>query len=35
MLRTKLQELSLDDLIRRAAAAGIRRPAAEPITFAI
>ncbi|MBN9561446.1 MAG: Rrf2 family transcriptional regulator [Alphaproteobacteria bacterium] len=34
-LRTRLQELSLDDLLRRAAAAGLRRPAAEPITFAI
>lgn len=34
-LRSRLQELSLDDLLRRAAAAGLRRPAAEPITFAI
>ena len=33
--RTHLSGLTLDDLMRRAAAAGIRRPAAEPITFAI
>ncbi len=32
---TRLAGLSLDDLLRRAAAAGLRRPAAEPITFAI
>lgn len=31
----RLAGLSLDDLLRRAAAAGLRRPAAEPITFAI
>lgn len=31
----RLQALTLDDLLRRAAAAGLRRPAAEPITFAI
>ena len=31
----RLGTLSLDDLLRRAAAAGLRRPAAEPITFAI
>ncbi len=30
-----LQSVTLDDLLRRAAAAGLRRPAAEPITFAI
>jgi Rrf2 family protein len=34
-VRARLQDLTLDDLIRRAAAAGLRRPAAEPITFAI
>ena len=33
--RAHLAGLTLDDLMRRAAAAGIRRPAAEPITFAI
>jgi Rrf2 family protein len=33
--RTHLASLTLDDLIRRAAAAGMRRPAAEPISFAI
>ena len=31
----RLQALTLDDLLRRAAAAGLRRPAAEPINFAI
>lgn len=31
----RLAGLSLEDLLRRAAAAGLRRPAAEPITFAI
>ena len=31
----RLAALTLDDLIRRAAAAGLRRPAAEPISFAI
>ncbi len=30
-----LAALTLDDLMRRAAAAGMRRPAAEPISFAI
>ncbi len=30
-----LQGMTLDDLLRRAAAAGMRRPATEPITFAI
>jgi Rrf2 family iron-sulfur cluster assembly transcriptional regulator len=34
-VREKLQALTVDDLIRRAAAAGLRRPASEPITFAI
>jgi Rrf2 family protein len=33
--RAQLATLTLDDLIRRAAAAGLRRPTAEPITFAI
>ena len=31
----RLAALSLDDLLRRATAAGLRRPAAEPISFAI
>jgi Rrf2 family iron-sulfur cluster assembly transcriptional regulator len=30
-----LATLTLDDLMRQAAAAGLRRPAAEPIVFAI
>jgi Rrf2 family protein len=33
--RAQLAALTLDDLMRRAAAAGLRRPTAEPITFAI
>jgi Rrf2 family protein len=33
--RAHLAALTLDDLMRRAAAAGLRRPTAEPITFAI
>jgi Rrf2 family protein len=33
--RATLAGLTLEDLIRRAAAAGLRRPAAEPISFAI
>jgi Rrf2 family protein len=33
--KAQLSALTLDDLVRRAAAAGLRRPAAEPITFAI
>jgi Rrf2 family iron-sulfur cluster assembly transcriptional regulator len=33
--RARLASLTLDDLIRRAASAGLRRPAAEPISFAI
>ncbi len=32
---TRLAALTLDDLMRRAAAAGMRRPVAEPISFAI
>jgi Rrf2 family protein len=31
----KLETLTLDDLLRRAVAAGLRRPPAEPITYAI
>ena len=31
----RLAALTLDDLLRRAAAAGLRRPTAEPITFVI
>ena len=34
-LRARLHELSLDDLIRRAESAGLRRPLAEPISFSI
>ncbi len=34
-LQTRLGALTLDDLMRRAAAAGMRRPTSEPITFAI
>ena len=34
-VRERLQSGTLDDLLRRAAAAGLRRPTAEPITFAI
>ena len=33
--RAQLAALTLDDLMRRAAAAGLRRPTNEPITFAI
>jgi Rrf2 family protein len=33
--RDRLGGLTLDDLLRRAAAAGLRRPTNEPITFAI
>jgi Rrf2 family protein len=32
---TRLAALTLDDLLRRAQAAGLRRPAAEPISFTI
>lgn len=31
----RLASLTLDDLLRRAASAGLRRPAVEPISFAI
>lgn len=34
-IAARLAALTLDDLTRQAAAAGLRRPAAEPITFAI
>jgi Rrf2 family protein len=34
-LRERLGALTLDDLLRRAAAAGLTRPAAEPLNFAI
>ncbi len=34
-IRERLPAGTLDDLLRRAAAAGLRRPTAEPITFAI
>ncbi len=34
-LRARLCGLSLDDLIRRAETAGLRRPLAEPISFSI
>ena len=34
-LQARLHALSLDDLIRRAEAAGLRRPLAEPISFSI
>jgi Rrf2 family transcriptional regulator, iron-sulfur cluster assembly transcription factor len=33
--RERLQALTLDDLLRRAAASGLRRSANEPITFAL
>ena len=33
--RDRLAALTLDDLLRRAAAAGMRRPTNEPISFAI
>jgi Rrf2 family transcriptional regulator, iron-sulfur cluster assembly transcription factor len=33
--REQLRSLSLDDLLRRADAAGLRRPATDPITFAV
>lgn len=32
---TKLAALTLEDLLRRATAAGLRRPASEPISFTI
>ena len=34
-LREKLAAQSLDDLLKRAQAAGLKRPAAEPLNFAI
>lgn len=34
-LRERLSALTLDDLLRRAQAAGLKRPAAEPLNFAI
>ncbi len=34
-LRAQLHGLTLDDLVRRAEAAGLRRPLAEPISFSI
>ena len=33
--RAQMAALTLDDLLRRAASAGLRRPTTEPITFAI
>lgn len=33
--QARLEGLTVEDLLRRAAAAGLRRPASEPITFAI
>ena len=35
LLRERLAGLSLDDLLRKAQAAGLRRPTAEPLNFAI
>lgn len=34
-LRAQLHDLTLDDLVRRAESAGLRRPLAEPISFSI
>lgn len=34
-MRERLAALTLDDLLRRAVAAGLRRPSSEPVTFAI
>jgi Rrf2 family protein len=34
-LRSQLHDLTLDDLVRRAESAGLRRPLAEPISFSI
>lgn len=34
-LRERLEALTLEELLRRATAAGLRRPAAEPLNFAI
>lgn len=33
--QARLESLTLDDLLRRAQAAGLRRPASEPISFTI
>ena len=35
LLRDRLAAISLDDLLRAAAGAGLRRPASEPLNFAI
>lgn len=35
LLRERLAALTLDDLLRRAAAAGLRRPTSEPLNFVI
>lgn len=35
LLRDKLAGLTLEDLLRRAQAAGLKRPASEPLNFAI
>ncbi len=35
LLRDRLAAISLDDLLRAAARAGLRRPASEPLNFAI
>jgi hypothetical protein len=35
MIGAGLKALTLDDLLRRAANSGLRRPAVEPISFAI
>jgi DNA-binding IscR family transcriptional regulator len=34
-LREKLEGLTLEDLLRRAQAAGLQRPSSEPLNFAI
>ncbi|MCQ8242395.1 RrF2 family transcriptional regulator [Rhizosaccharibacter radicis] len=34
-LRAQLREINLEDLVRRAEGAGLRRPLAEPISFSI
>jgi Rrf2 family protein len=34
-LRTRLAALTVEDLLKRAGAAGLRRPASDPITYAI
>ena len=35
VMQTRLAALSLEDLLKRAASAGLRRPAAEPLHFVI